>query len=152
MASIAEKSKSAPTYKDLEFLEKYSKGICLPTKEYDALIETIQQDFKFLRSCGIMDYSILISVHNRDQAVREEAGRQFRESIGKKESGDENNTSVGPTAEFAYDNLINCQNLAAHSPALGSIQAASEPMDKLDGIWRVSHLPFPSHLSSKVNM
>lgn len=38
---------------------------------YNALVKTIQRDCRVLESFKIMDYSLLVAVHNLDQAQRD---------------------------------------------------------------------------------
>ena len=40
---------------------------------YNALVKTIQRDCRVLESFKIMDYSLLLGIHNLDQAAREKA-------------------------------------------------------------------------------
>lgn len=44
---------------------------------YSALVKTIQRDCRVLESFKIMDYSLLVGVHNLDQAQRDKAVRIY---------------------------------------------------------------------------
>lgn len=70
-ASKAERAKKSPTYKDLDFMEQHPNGIFLEAETYSALIKTIQRDCTVLESFKIMDYSLLLGVHNLDVALKE---------------------------------------------------------------------------------
>ncbi|CAH8483839.1 unnamed protein product [Schistosoma guineensis] len=70
-ASDAERAKSSPTLKDLDFIENHPDGIWLEAETYDALLKTIERDCLVLKSFRIMDYSLLLGIHNLDQAKRE---------------------------------------------------------------------------------
>lgn len=70
-ASRSERAKSSPTYKDLDFMEHHAEGIFLEADTYSALVKTIQRDCRVLESFKIMDYSLLVGIHNLDQAARE---------------------------------------------------------------------------------
>lgn len=70
-ASKSERSKSSPTYKDLDFMDLHPNGILLEADTYNALIRTIQRDCRVLESFKIMDYSLLVGIHNLDLAVKE---------------------------------------------------------------------------------
>lgn len=70
-ASKAERQKRSPTYKDLDFMEHHPEGILMEADTYAALIKTIQRDCRVLESFKIMDYSLLLGIHNLDQAQRE---------------------------------------------------------------------------------
>lgn len=72
-ASKLERSKSSPTYKDLDFIEHHPEGIFLEADTYGALVKTIQRDCRVLESFKIMDYSLLVGIHNLDQAAKEKA-------------------------------------------------------------------------------
>lgn len=86
-ASKNEKSKPVPTLKDLDFAEIYPDGIILEPETYDAIVRTLDRDcrvgddrgkvngivvanlfdsFQVLESFKIMDYSLLMGVHNLD--------------------------------------------------------------------------------------
>ncbi|XP_072020257.1 LOW QUALITY PROTEIN: uncharacterized protein [Amphiura filiformis] len=70
-ASKAERQKKLPTMKDLDFLQEFKEGIYLDGPTYSALMKTIQRDCRVLESFKIMDYSLLLTIHNIDQAERE---------------------------------------------------------------------------------
>lgn len=70
-ASKYERSKGSPTYKDLDFMEIHPEGISLEATTYDALVNTIKRDCLVLESFKIMDYSLLVGVHNLDMAQKE---------------------------------------------------------------------------------
>ncbi|XP_056142432.1 phosphatidylinositol 4-phosphate 5-kinase type-1 alpha [Lampris incognitus] len=87
-ASPKEREKAVPTYKDLDFIQDLPDGILLEADNYNALSKTIQRDCLLLQSFKIMDYSLLVGIHNLDQASRE------RER-GVGHSGDSGGTSDG---------------------------------------------------------
>ena len=57
----------SPTFKDLDFMEMYPDGIALTSEIYSNLMNSIQRDCRVLESFKIMDYSLLIGIHNIDQ-------------------------------------------------------------------------------------
>ncbi|XP_076134884.1 phosphatidylinositol 4-phosphate 5-kinase type-1 gamma isoform X3 [Alosa pseudoharengus] len=71
-ASKKEREKSKPTFKDLDFMQDLQDGLMLDTDTYNALVKTLQRDCLVLESFKIMDYSLLLGVHNLDQAKREQ--------------------------------------------------------------------------------
>ncbi|XP_039284632.1 phosphatidylinositol 4-phosphate 5-kinase type-1 alpha-like [Nilaparvata lugens] len=86
-ASKSERQKKIPTYKDLDFMEHHSEGIFLDAEIYNSLFKTIQRDCRVLESFHIMDYSLLIGVHNLDEAEKE---KDVKEHTRKKtDSGDD---------------------------------------------------------------
>ena len=63
-ASSRELSKIHPTFKDNDFLTRIENGIVISPEKYDLLTETIQRDCQVLESFAIMDYSLLVAIHN----------------------------------------------------------------------------------------
>ncbi|XP_053228282.1 phosphatidylinositol 4-phosphate 5-kinase type-1 gamma isoform X4 [Podarcis raffonei] len=82
-ASKKEKEKSSPTYKDLDFMQDMPDGIMLDTDTFSAVVKTLQRDCLVLESFKIMDYSLLLGVHNMDQQERE------RQADGAQSTSDE---------------------------------------------------------------
>ncbi|XP_076752089.1 phosphatidylinositol 4-phosphate 5-kinase 59B isoform X12 [Xylocopa sonorina] len=147
-ASKLERSKSSPTYKDLDFMEHHPEGIFLEADTYSALVKTIQRDCRVLESFKIMDYSLLVGIHNLDQAAREKAQEQRLSASADEEVGEVGGESAGLTqaererereerigaSALNRSRSINRQRLVAHSTAMESIQAESEPIDEEDDV------------------
>ncbi|XP_061298862.1 putative PIP5K1A and PSMD4-like protein isoform X4 [Pezoporus flaviventris] len=72
-ASQKEREKVFPTYKDLDFMQDIPDGLFLDCDMYNALCKTLQRDCLVLQSFKIMDYSLLVAIHNMDLAQREHA-------------------------------------------------------------------------------
>uniref|UniRef100_A0A3B3ZGS7 PIPK domain-containing protein n=1 Tax=Periophthalmus magnuspinnatus TaxID=409849 RepID=A0A3B3ZGS7_9GOBI len=70
-ASKKEREKSKPTFKDLDFLSDVPEGLSLDQDTYSALVRTLQRDCLVLESFKIMDYSLLLGVHNKTLAEKE---------------------------------------------------------------------------------
>ncbi|KAG8509245.1 Phosphatidylinositol 4-phosphate 5-kinase type-1 alpha, partial [Galemys pyrenaicus] len=73
-ASQKEREKPLPTLKDLDFLQDIPDGLFLDSDMYNALCKTLQRDCLVLQSFKIMDYSLLMSIHNVDHAQRAPSG------------------------------------------------------------------------------
>lgn len=71
-ASKTEKQKISPTYKDVDFKEHHPNGIFLEPATHKLLIKTINRDCRVLESFRIMDYSLLLGVHNKEFFEQEE--------------------------------------------------------------------------------
>ncbi|KAM9504059.1 phosphatidylinositol 4-phosphate 5-kinase type-1 gamma-like isoform 2-T2 [Salvelinus alpinus] len=71
-ASKKERQKAKPTFKDLDFMQDLQDGLMLDQDMYSALVKTLQRDCLVLESFKIMDYSLLLGVHNIDQSEREQ--------------------------------------------------------------------------------
>ncbi|XP_030385759.1 phosphatidylinositol 4-phosphate 5-kinase type-1 alpha isoform X4 [Scaptodrosophila lebanonensis] len=142
-ASKAERAKKSPTYKDLDFMEQHPNGIFLEAETYSALIKTIQRDCTVLESFKIMDYSLLLGVHNLDVSMKEKlTGHKKPARAPLAEDSDvdepldaldgeckERDTAMGISRNNMAYRSVNRQRLVAHSTAMESIQAESEPID-----------------------
>ncbi|XP_037871151.1 phosphatidylinositol 4-phosphate 5-kinase type-1 alpha isoform X14 [Bombyx mori] len=146
-ASKTERQKTSPTYKDLDFMEHHNEGIFLEADTYTALIKTMQRDCRVLESFKIMDYSLLVGIHNLDDAQREKnEARKLTESgqsDGEDNEGETKRTGLNRTRSEAREDFgiqvkrtqsINRQRLVAHSTAMESIQAESEPIDEEEDV------------------
>nr|XP_018913634.1 PREDICTED: phosphatidylinositol 4-phosphate 5-kinase type-1 alpha isoform X9 [Bemisia tabaci] len=130
-ASKAERQKKSPTFKDLDFMEHHPDGIFLEADTYTALNKTIQRDCRVLESFKIMDYSLLLGIHNLDQALREKL-EQKKNSMHVE--GDEAGGPSSGSVSLNRTRSINRQRLVAHSTAMESIQAESEPIDEEEDV------------------
>ncbi|KAJ3608939.1 hypothetical protein NHX12_023467 [Muraenolepis orangiensis] len=74
-ASGKERDKASPTFKDLDFKQDLTDGLLLESDNYNAVCKTLQRDCLLLQSFKIMDYSLLVGVHNVEQACREQANQ-----------------------------------------------------------------------------
>ncbi|XP_031155124.1 phosphatidylinositol 4-phosphate 5-kinase type-1 alpha-like isoform X2 [Sander lucioperca] len=81
-ASPKEREKAVPIHKDLDFIQDLPDGLLLEADNYNALCKTIQRDCLLLQSFKIMDYSLLMGIHNMDQANRERSGGNLGDSGG----------------------------------------------------------------------
>ena len=78
-ASKRERAKSSPTFKDLDFRDELlPDGLSLEPVTYNALMVTIQRDCRVLESFRIMDYSLLVGIHNLDLAAKDNVSSRTR--------------------------------------------------------------------------
>ena len=54
-------------------MEILPEGLMLEAETYNALITTMRRDCRVLESFRIMDYSLLVGIHNLDQSAKEQA-------------------------------------------------------------------------------
>lgn len=94
-ASKAERAKKSPTYKDLDFMEQHPNGIFLEAETYNALIKTIQRDCTVLESFKIMDYSLLLGVHNLDISSKEKANERKKQKTPNAEDSELEDDDAG---------------------------------------------------------
>ncbi|XP_032032272.1 phosphatidylinositol 4-phosphate 5-kinase type-1 gamma isoform X3 [Hylobates moloch] len=111
-ASKKEKEKSFPTYKDLDFMQDMPEGLLLDADTFSALVKTLQRDCLVLESFKIMDYSLLLGVHNIDQHERE------RQAQGAQSTSDEKRP-VGQKALYSTA-MESIQGGAARGEAIES--------------------------------
>ena len=148
-ANKHEQKKPSPTYKDLDFMEHHSEGLFLEAETYHALMKTINRDCRVLESFKIMDYSLLVGIHNLDLAAKEKQEKlkeKSMESIVEEDqvdndtgdSNDEqlknNNTVIRRRVDLSRSKSINKQRLAAYSTAMEAIHAEVEPIDEEDDV------------------
>nr|XP_055103257.1 phosphatidylinositol 4-phosphate 5-kinase type-1 gamma isoform X4 [Symphalangus syndactylus] len=111
-ASKKEKEKSFPTYKDLDFMQDMPEGLLLDADTFSALVKTLQRDCLVLESFKIMDYSLLLGVHNIDLHERE------RQAQGAQSTSDEKRP-VGQKALYSTA-MESIQGGAARGEAIES--------------------------------
>ncbi|XP_069818688.1 phosphatidylinositol 4-phosphate 5-kinase type-1 gamma isoform X7 [Dendropsophus ebraccatus] len=110
-ASKKEREKRSPTYKDLDFMQDSPEGLLLDNDTFSALVKTLQRDCLVLESFKIMDYSLLLGVHNTEQQERE------RQTEGAQSRPDEKR----PVAQKAL-----------YSTAMESIQGGAARGESID--------------------
>uniref|UniRef100_A0A1B6L1J9 PIPK domain-containing protein n=1 Tax=Graphocephala atropunctata TaxID=36148 RepID=A0A1B6L1J9_9HEMI len=120
-ASKSERQKISPTYKDLDFIEHHQEGIFLEGDTYTALIKTIQRDCRVLESFKIMDYSLLVGIHNLDQALREK--KEQDNSVAKTQE----KSNVNSQTPKVHLKTKNQPLMIAHSSAMECIQSKDNP-------------------------
>ncbi|XP_041947475.1 phosphatidylinositol-4-phosphate 5-kinase, type I, gamma b isoform X2 [Alosa sapidissima] len=128
-ASKKEREKSRPTFKDLDFMQDVSEGLMLDTDTYNALTKTLQRDCLVLESFKIMDYSLLLGVHNLDQAEREQ------QMEGSQGSGDEKRPApqraLYSTAMESIQGGASCGAAIDTEDTMGGIPAVSGKGERL---------------------
>lgn len=89
-ASEKEKSKELPRYKDNDFIEENNK-LFIPSDVKEHLVEILKSDTDFLTKLHLMDYSLLVGIHDVDVGLQETArlNREAAEEAGELESGDD---------------------------------------------------------------
>ncbi|KAM3939950.1 phosphatidylinositol 4-phosphate 5-kinase type-1 gamma isoform 3-T3 [Leptodactylus fuscus] len=110
-ASKKEREKRSPTYKDLDFMQDSPEGLLLDNDTFSALVKTLQRDCLVLESFKIMDYSLLLGVHNIEQQERE------KQTDGAQSQADEKR----PVAQKAL-----------YSTAMESIQGGAARGESID--------------------
>ncbi|XP_063072634.1 phosphatidylinositol 5-phosphate 4-kinase type-2 gamma isoform X2 [Engraulis encrasicolus] len=70
-ASDKEKVKELPTYKDVDFRNNMQK-VFVSEEQKEKIMEKLNRDVEFLVQQRIMDYSLLLGIHDVDRGEREE--------------------------------------------------------------------------------
>lgn len=132
-ASKREREKNSPTFKDLDFMEMYPDGIFLQPELHTSLLNSIQRDCRVLESFKIMDYSLLIGIHNIDLANKDKECCEDQSNNVTLHQSDGDSSSTG-TAGPHYPNLERQgsvqgrERMIAHSTALESITVEVDSM------------------------
>ncbi|XP_074659680.1 phosphatidylinositol 5-phosphate 4-kinase type-2 alpha-like [Tubulanus polymorphus] len=117
-ASDKEKAKSFPTFKDNDFIR--DEGVVdIGNDSKEKLMERIISDAEFLSKHNLMDYSLLIGIHDLDRGEVEESGETPEEENG---CDDDDANSVG-SAGSAPDSPGNCAPL---NPFTGELDPTIE--------------------------
>ncbi|XP_017277794.1 phosphatidylinositol 4-phosphate 5-kinase type-1 gamma isoform X2 [Kryptolebias marmoratus] len=123
-ASKKERDKARPTFKDLDFLTDVPEGLILDHDTFSALIKTLQRDCLVLESFKIMDYSLLLGIHNKTQAEREHQS-QGSPSGGGDEKKPAGQRALYSTAMESIQGGSTCRDTLDHDDTMGGIPAVS---------------------------
>ncbi|KAK3914896.1 Phosphatidylinositol 5-phosphate 4-kinase type-2 beta [Frankliniella fusca] len=91
-ASDKEKEKDLPTLKDNDFV-KEGKKIFIGDEAKDKLMDTLTADVDFLTKLHLMDYSLLLGIHDCARAEQESRERQEQESEDNEDDDDSDSGS-----------------------------------------------------------
>ena len=124
-ATMKEKEKSHPTFKDNDFVNE-SRQINIGSEAKVAFMEKLTRDVEFLTALKIMDYSLLIGIHDEklslakaylsDEVSDDQAGSPATErkahfngsdTEGRTDSDQEDNLSPGEGEEEADEGQLN---------------------------------------------
>ncbi|XP_047446305.1 phosphatidylinositol 4-phosphate 5-kinase type-1 gamma-like isoform X2 [Mugil cephalus] len=129
-ASKKEREKSKPTFKDLDFLSDVPEGLTMDHDTYSALVKTLQRDCLVLESFKIMDYSLLLGVHNKTQAERENQS-QGSPAGGGDEKKPAGQRALYSTAMESIQGGSTCRDTLDHDDTMGGIPAVSGKGERL---------------------
>ncbi|KAM6935410.1 phosphatidylinositol 4-phosphate 5-kinase type-1 alpha isoform 1-T1 [Lycodopsis pacificus] len=129
-ASLKEREKAVPIHKDLDFIQDLPDGLLLEADNYNALCKTIQRDCLLLQSFKIMDYSLLMSIHNMDQASRE-----------RERSGGNSGDSGGSEGAVTPDQRRPQIQKSLYCTAMESIQGEARGKGALDSEDHMGGIP-----------
>uniref|UniRef100_A0A669CK23 Phosphatidylinositol 5-phosphate 4-kinase type-2 gamma n=1 Tax=Oreochromis niloticus TaxID=8128 RepID=A0A669CK23_ORENI len=93
-ASDKERVKELPTFKDMDFRNNMQK-VYVTEEEKEKFMEKLNRDVEFLVRLKIMDYSLLLGIHDIGRAEREE--EECEEEVKEEDPEAENGLVPGPT-------------------------------------------------------
>ncbi|CAG0912628.1 unnamed protein product [Notodromas monacha] len=93
-ASEKEKGKDLPTLKDNDFVKDGVKILIGPDAK-DKLLETLNADTAFLTKVHVMDYSLLLGIHDCERAEQEDREDMERQALEGDDEGEESSGSGG---------------------------------------------------------
>merc|ERR1711990_742020 len=143
-ASKKEREKNSPTYKDLDLMEILPNGLELDYEIYEAIRQTIKRDIRVLNSFKIMDYSLLIGIHNVTLHEKEKKQSQtsintddgtvtLRKSSKAQRDARKNHVSLIPTAlQNILPNSTRPERLIIASDPWGGIPAKNRKGERLN--------------------
>ncbi|XP_075238166.1 phosphatidylinositol 5-phosphate 4-kinase isoform X3 [Lycorma delicatula] len=91
-ASDREKEKDLPTFKDNDFVKEGTK-IYIGDDAKEKLLETLTADVEFLTKLHLMDYSLLLGIHD---CARAEAEGEEMEDMGDVDDEEDSEGGIGP--------------------------------------------------------
>lgn len=112
-ASALELAKKNPTLKDLDFMARNEHGLKMSVDTWEKLQATISRDCRVLESFKIMDYSLLVGVHNPRRGL-DRVVASTRSKRG---------------ATRGEPNVIELTGFQAHRAAANGVYVAREEMD-----------------------
>ncbi|XP_072297374.1 phosphatidylinositol 4-phosphate 5-kinase type-1 beta-like isoform X1 [Eucyclogobius newberryi] len=121
-ASKKEREKSKPTFKDLDFLSDLPEGLSLDQETYNALMRTLQRDCLVLESFKIMDYSLLLGIHNKTLAQKE-IQSQASPAGGTDSKRPVLQRALYSTAMESIQGDSMCRDMLDHAATMGGIPA-----------------------------
>uniref|UniRef100_A0A0N4ZF45 1-phosphatidylinositol-5-phosphate 4-kinase n=1 Tax=Parastrongyloides trichosuri TaxID=131310 RepID=A0A0N4ZF45_PARTI len=126
-ASEKERTKDLPTFKDNDFLEDNYK-IYLPTDAKEQLMQLLRCDTEFLTKHHLMDYSLLVGIHDVDRAAEEENNKETnpQSSPGGESSGGEDMCPSPPDSPV---------------PSTGAFTTRSEGLDLENEFFAITSSP-----------
>ncbi len=105
-ASKEELAKKSPTFKDLDFLSLHPEGLTIHENYYENIVSSLRRDCSILESFGIMDYSMLLGIHNLEKERVNKAVEAYYEArvnnVFERENESDTNTEKSSTSNKFY--------------------------------------------------
>ncbi|XP_070784161.1 phosphatidylinositol 5-phosphate 4-kinase type-2 alpha isoform X2 [Enoplosus armatus] len=107
-ASDKEKAKELPTYKDNDFINDGQK-IYIDGENKKMFLEKLRKDVEFLAQLKLMDYSLLVGIHDVERAEQEEVESEDNEA---EEEGESDGGGIGTPPDSPSNTLDSTKPLS----------------------------------------
>uniref|UniRef100_A0A668TE87 Phosphatidylinositol 5-phosphate 4-kinase type-2 alpha n=1 Tax=Oreochromis aureus TaxID=47969 RepID=A0A668TE87_OREAU len=107
-ASDKEKAKELPTYKDNDFINDGQK-IYINEENKKMFLEKLRKDVEFLAQLKLMDYSLLVGIHDVERAEQEEVESEENEA---EEEGESDGGGIGTPPDSPSNTLDSTKPLS----------------------------------------
>ncbi|XP_040611354.1 phosphatidylinositol 5-phosphate 4-kinase type-2 alpha isoform X2 [Mesocricetus auratus] len=108
-ASDKEKAKELPTLKDNDFINEGQK-IYIDDNNKKIFLEKLKKDVEFLAQLKLMDYSLLVGIHDVERAEQEEV--EYEENDGEEEGESDGTHPIGTPPDSPGNTLNSSPPLA----------------------------------------
>ncbi|XP_006978789.1 phosphatidylinositol 5-phosphate 4-kinase type-2 alpha isoform X1 [Peromyscus maniculatus bairdii] len=108
-ASDKEKAKELPTLKDNDFINEGQK-IYIDDNSKKIFLEKLKKDVEFLAQLKLMDYSLLVGIHDVERAEQEEV--EYEENEGEEEAESDGTHPIGTPPDSPGNTLNSSPPLA----------------------------------------
>ncbi|ERE77616.1 phosphatidylinositol-5-phosphate 4-kinase type-2 alpha-like protein [Cricetulus griseus] len=108
-ASDKEKAKELPTLKDNDFINEGQK-IYIDDNNKKIFLEKLKKDVEFLAQLKLMDYSLLVGIHDVERAEQEEV--EYEENEGEEEGESDGTHPIGTPPDSPGNTLNSSPPLA----------------------------------------
>ncbi|KAG1931057.1 phosphatidylinositol 5-phosphate 4-kinase type-2 gamma [Pimephales promelas] len=98
-ASDKEKVKELPTFKDVDFRNNMQR-VYISEEEKEKLLDKLNRDVEFLVRLKIMDYSLLLGIHEVGRAEQEDEVEIKKDSLSEEEEDSENDLCLTTVGSF----------------------------------------------------
>uniref|UniRef100_A0A4W6FNW4 Phosphatidylinositol 5-phosphate 4-kinase type-2 alpha n=1 Tax=Lates calcarifer TaxID=8187 RepID=A0A4W6FNW4_LATCA len=107
-ASDKEKAKELPTYKDNDFINDGQK-IYIDEENKKMFLEKLRKDVEFLAQLKLMDYSLLVGIHDVERSEQEEVESEDNEA---EEEGESDGGGIGTPPDSPSNTLDSTKPLS----------------------------------------
>ncbi|XP_077410239.1 phosphatidylinositol 5-phosphate 4-kinase type-2 alpha isoform X2 [Vanacampus margaritifer] len=102
-------AKELPTYKDNDFINDGQK-ICINDENKKMFLEKLRKDVEFLAQLKLMDYSLLVGIHDVERAEQEEVESEDNEA--EEEGGESDGGAIGTPPDSPSNTLDSTKPLS----------------------------------------